>query len=132
MSDMTDDPRSLRTLLSDLVHEVTSLFRKEGELLRAEVSEKVTQIETGIGSAAAGVICLLGAFLVLLQALVVAITNLGLDAAWASLIVGVLVAIIGVILLKSGASKMSSTNLMPRRTAHQVEKDAHLAKEQTR
>ena len=132
MSEATDDPRSLRTLLSDLVNELTTLFRKEGELLRAEISEKVTQIETGVGSAVAGVICLFGAFLVLLQAIVVAITNLGLDAAWASLIVGVVVAIIGGILLKAGASSMSSKNLMPKRTVHQVEKDAHLAREQSR
>lgn len=132
MSDATDDPRSLRTLLSDLVNELTSLFRKEGELLRAEVSEKVTRIEMGIGSAIAGVICLFGAFLVLLQAIVVAVANLGLGAGWASLLVGIVVAIIGVVLLKSASASMSSKNLMPSRTVHQVEKDAHLAREQAR
>lgn len=128
----TDDRRSLRTLLSDLVHELTTLFRKESELLRAEISEKVTQIEVGIGAAAAGVICLLAAFLILLQALVVAIANLGLDPAWASLIVGVVVALIGVLLLRKGSSNMSSAKLMPSRTAAQVEKDARLAREQVR
>ena len=49
---------------------------------------------------------------------------------WASLIVGVILAVIGVILVKKGASNM--THLTPERTVNQVSQDANLVKEQVR
>ena len=78
----------------------------------------------------AGAICLLAALMVLLQAVVIGLTNAGLNPGWASLIVGVVVALVGIVLLKKGASDMS--NLTPERTANQVAKDANLVKEQVR
>ena len=138
----TSDPRSVPQLLSDLARELTTLFRKEGQLIRAELSEKVTQLQVGAGSAAAGAIILLVALNVLAGALVVAIARIGADPVdpaiqdsgiglgWASLIVGVLLAIIGAVLMKKGASNMS--NLTPERTVNQVSQDATMVKEQVR
>jgi hypothetical protein len=98
----------------------------------------------GLGEAAAGAICLLVSLNVLAAALVVAIARIGAEPAaadaaiqdtgigvgWASLIVGVLLAIIGAILVKRGTSNMS--NLTPERTVNQVSQDATLVKEQVR
>lgn len=138
----TPDPRSVPQLLSDLARELTTLFRKEGQLIRAELSEKVTQLQVGAGSAAAGAIILLVALNVLAGALVVAIARIGAEPAdpaiqqsgiglgWASLIVGVLLAIIGAVLLRKGASNMS--NLTPERSVNQVTQDATMVKEQVR
>ena len=138
----TTDTRTVPQLLSDLARELTTLFRKEGQLIRAELSEKVSTLALGLGEAAAGAICLLVALNVLAGALVVAIARIGADAAdpaiqdtgiglgWASLIVGVLLAAIGAFLLKKGAANMS--NLTPERTVNQVSQDASLVKEQVR
>ena len=138
----TSDPRSVPQLLSDLARELTTLFRKEGQLIRAELSEKLTQLQVGAGSAAAGAIMLLVALNVLAGALVVAIARIGADPndpaiqqsgiglGWASLIVGVILAVIGAILVKKGASNMS--NLTPERTVNQVSQDATMVREQVR
>jgi hypothetical protein len=138
----TTDNRSVPQLLSDLARELTTLFRKEGQLIRAELSEKTSQLALGLGEAAAGAICLLVALNVLAGALVVAIARIGADAAdpaiqdtgiglgWASLIVGVLLAAIGAFLVKKGAANMS--NLTPERSVNQVAQDASLVKEQVR
>src|SRR3546814_10173850 len=41
------DTRSVPELLSDLLRETTELFRAEGKLIRAEISEKIRQVELG-------------------------------------------------------------------------------------
>lgn len=129
----TSDPRSVPQLLSDLARDLTTLLRKEGQLIRAELSEKVTQVTVGAGSALAGAIVLLVALNVLAAALVVAISKIGepdLGGGWAALIVGVILAVIGAILVRKGASSMS--NLTPERSVNQVSQDATLVKEQVR
>lgn len=130
MADMPEG-RSIPQLLSDFTSDFTNLLRKESELVRAEFSEKLGQLARGGGEMAAGAICLLAALLVLLQALVIALSKL-MDPAWASLLVGVVVAIVGVVLLRAGAKTAQVSNLKPDRTVRQLEKDAQLAKEQVK
>ncbi|MYZ47955.1 phage holin family protein [Propylenella binzhouense] len=125
------DPRSVPQLLGELARDLTTLFRKEGQLVRAELADKIAQLEIGAGSLAAGAVCLLAALLVLLQALVIALSNV-MPPGWASLVVGVVVAIVGVVLLKVGANQMKAANLAPERTTHQLNKDAELVREQVR
>ncbi|WP_206454913.1 phage holin family protein [Aurantimonas marina] len=125
------DSRSVPELLSDLLRETTELFKTEGELIRSEISDKITQLEVGGGSIAAGAICLLVALFVLAQALIVALGSFMGDA-WAALLVGVVIAGIGVALLFKGRSDLSPSNLSPDRTARQLRKDGQLVKEQTR
>lgn len=128
---MNADPRSVPQLLGDLTREVTTLVRKEVQLIRAEFSEKVTQLEVGAGSVAAGAICLLVALNVLAGALVIALTEF-MGAGWAALLVGVVLAVLGAVLVKKGASNLSPSELVPERTAHQVSQDATMLREQVR
>ena len=125
------DSRSVPELLADLARSVPALVRQEAQLLKSELSDKVTQIQIGLGSVVAGAIMLFAALLVLLQAVVIALTEL-VGPGWASLIVGVVVAAVGAVLLKKGADQMKTSNLMPERTAHQLKQDAEFAKEQVR
>jgi len=125
------DPRSVPQLLSDLTSELIALFRKEGQLVRAELSEKLTQLEIGAGSAAAGAICLLVALNVLAGALVIALAH-WIGPGWAALAVGVVLALIGALLVRKGASDLSPSQLTPERTVHQVSRDANLVREQVR
>lgn len=128
------EPKSaqpLPDLIADLGRDVSSLVSKEAGLLRSEVDEKFSNLQTAGGSLAAGAICLLAALLVLLQALIVALTNIGLGAGWSSLLVGVVVAVIGVFLLQQGRSLLGE-GLIPKRTQTQVQRDAEMLKEQVK
>jgi drug/metabolite transporter (DMT)-like permease len=125
----TDD-RSLKELLGDLTHSVTTLFRKEIELARAETSEKLSQAGVAAGAVAAGGILALAALIVLLQALVLALTELGLAPALCALIVGGVVAIIAFALIYKGLNDLKASNLAPTRTVEALRRDAHMVKEQ--
>jgi hypothetical protein len=121
------DHRNITDLLPEFGSEVVQLMKSEADLLRAEMNAKVDRIEVAAGSMAAGGICLFAALLVLLQALVVALTKAGLGAGWASLIVGVVVGLIGMALLAYGRGNTPS--LLPRRATAEAQKTATMAKE---
>ena len=81
--------RSAPALVGDLVHHVTELFRKEVQLLRAELGEKADQVFAALGFIVAAVVVALTALNVLAAAIVAGLTNAGIAAGWAALIVGV-------------------------------------------
>ena len=127
---MHTDDRSLKDLVTDLTESITTLFRKEIQLARAETSEKINQVGVAIGAIAGGAILALAALIVLLQALVIGIAEAGVPAGWASLIVGVIVAVIAYILIHKGTSDLKASNLAPSRTVDSLKRDAQVAKEQ--
>ncbi|MBB3952298.1 phage holin family protein [Aureimonas jatrophae] len=124
------EPRSVPDLLSDLLRETTELFRTEGRLIRAEISDKVSQLQVGGGSLAAGGICLLVALIVLSQALVIALAHV-VGAGWSALIVGIVLAVIGAMLLAKGKKDLETLSITPDRTLDQLGKDGRLVKEKT-
>ena len=126
------DNRSITDLLGDLSGNVSTLMRKEIQLARAETSEKVGQAMTAVGSILGGAVLALAALIVLLQALVIALTNAGIPAGWAALIVGVIVAGIAYALIHKGTSDLKAHNLAPERTIDSLKQDAQTLKEQTR
>jgi hypothetical protein len=121
--------KSISSLLSDLTQGLTTLFRKEAELVRAEIREKITQVEVGAGTLVAGVVCLLVSLNVLAGALVIALAEI-IGAGWAALAVGVVLAVIGAVLLRKGSSDVR--HLAPERSTRQASKDATFVKEQVR
>jgi len=126
------DDRSLMTLVSDLAQQVTTLLQTEGKLLRTELYEKAEQAGAGAVEVLGGAICLMAALLILLQALVIALAKAGLGAGWSSLLVGVVVAGLGLILVRSGAASMKPSNLTPDRIAAQLKSDANVIKDQVK
>lgn len=79
-----------------------------------------------------GALCAFAGLLILLQALIVALTRFGLSADWASLLVGIVVAVLGVVLVRGGTAQLSPANLNPTRTEAQVAQDLRTAKDQTK
>lgn len=124
------EDRSLKDLLTDLSGSLTTLFRKEIQLARAETSEKITQSMVAIGAIAAGAILALAALMVLLQALVITIAELGVPPALAALIVGLVVAAIAYALFHKGTKDLKASNLAPDRTIDSLRRDAQVVKEQ--
>lgn len=127
--------KSLPTLISDLTRETVELIRKEIELAKAELSEKISATETAVGSLAVGAIVIFAGILVLLQAVVnsVALVLPPEPAPWlAPLIVGAVVVVIGYAVLKSGRSQLKAENLKPHRTMNSLRRDKTLAQEKVR
>ena len=127
--------RSLPTLLSDLSRETIELVRKEIALGRAEISEKISTAERGLVAIAIGAAILLAGVFILLQAVVngVAMVLPPELAPWlAPLIVGIVIAVIGYIMVKSGSSRLQPDNLMPQRTMDSLRRDKAVAQEKVR
>lgn len=127
----TMDPRSLPQLLADLTHDLSTLVRKESELVRVEFKENLQQVARGGAKVAVGAVLLLAAVMILLQTLVLGLSKI-MDPVWASLLVGVVVAIVGFVLLRNGARSASPAVLRPDKAATQLRKDAQFVKEQVR
>lgn len=127
MADPLD--KSAPSLIGDLVQNVTDLFRKEIQLLRAEMGEKATQAIVACGLILSGVVIALVALNVLTIALVAAIENLGIAPGWAALIVGVLYALIAFVLANKGLNDLKASRLAPEKTARALSRDAEMAKE---
>ncbi|WP_135467826.1 phage holin family protein [Crenalkalicoccus roseus] len=125
--------RSVPELLSSLVGQVSTLFRKEIQLARAELGEKFGQAASAVMPIAAGGALLLASLVILLFALAAGLTWLfGIATGLSLLIVGVAFALIGYLLVRSGVSQLKVSNLVPERTAEQLSRDADVAKEQVR
>ncbi|MBM9593147.1 phage holin family protein [Roseitranquillus sediminis] len=132
MTDRTTDPtaaRSTTSLLSDAMAHVSGLVRKEIDLVRAELSENAHRAGVAIGLIVGAVVLLLTALNVLSAALVSGLAELGIDAGWAALIVGLVYLVVAVIMVKKGTNDLKSTSLAPTRSARNVQKDAHAVKE---
>jgi uncharacterized membrane protein YqjE len=121
--------KSTASLLSDAASHMSGLVRKEVDLARAEVSENVTRAAVAIGLIAGALIFVLTALHVLSAALVAGIAELGIDAGWAALIVGVIYLIIAVIMVRKGTNDLKASSLAPTRTAENVRRDAATVRE---
>lgn len=116
-------------LLTDLMRDVTGIVRGEGKLIRTEIAQAIKGMAAGAEMMAAGAIFLLVAAIVLVQALIIALAT-WVGPAWASVIVGAALGIIGALLIASGRKTLSVAELMPERTLQQTSRDVRLAKEQ--
>lgn len=124
------EQRSLGTLISDLAQETTSLLRKEVELAKAEMSQKIDKVTTAVAAMAAGGAVLYAGFLVFLIFCVAGLDTI-LDrwypTQWlAPLIVSVVVLIVGFAMLKAGQKKIEADALTPRRTLRSLQRDANI------
>lgn len=127
------DDRSLGSLISGLTHDVASLVRKETELAKSELSEKISQAIVGLVFIAIAAVLLLGGFLILLDALVYGLSELlppSLAPWLAALIVGGVVSVIGFMLFQKGRKDLTAKNLMPEKTVASVKQDQRMIKEQ--
>ena len=121
--------KSTTGLVADAIGHITGLVRKEIDLVKAEVSENAHRAAVAVGLLAGGVVFVLVALNVLSAALVAGISELGLDAGWSALIVGVLYLIIAIILARKGTNDLKRASLAPTRAAQNVRQDALILKE---
>jgi len=123
--------RSLPDIMSDLLVQMSTLFSKETQLVRAEVSENVASVGRGLAMIVGGAVLLIPALVILLQAAVSALTDHAqLEPYVSALIVGGIALILGIVLLLIGVSQLKAENLLPNRTVRQLRRDAHVVKQQ--
>jgi len=121
--------KSLSGLLSDLASETTTLVRKEIELAKAEMSQKVGEAVTGAVALAGGALVAFAGLIYLLLAGVYGLTRVMPDWA-AALVVGGAVLLVGLVMVLLGKRKLSASNLQPRRTLETLQEDKRWAKAQ--
>ena len=129
----TDSPmdsiRNAPGLVSEVLTHVSNLVRKEVDLARTEVSENVTRAGVAVGLLVGALVIALVALNVLAAALVAALTELGLPAGWAAVIVGGVLAVIAFLMVTKGVNDLKLSSLAPSRTAKNVQRDAATVKE---
>ena len=129
------EDRSFGSLFTELTQETTTLVQQEVALAKAEMSEKISQVGSGLATLIIGGFILFAGILKLLDAVIFGIAELlppDLTPWLAALIVGVIVAIIGAVMVQKGRSNLKSGNLVPQRTAESLRRDKEFAKEQIR
>lgn len=124
---MNTENQSTMSLLSQLGRSIPDLFRKEVQLLRAEIDESTSRAMTAVGLIVGALLVAVVALNVLAAALVTAVAETGIPAGWAALIVGGALALVALIVASKGASDLKAARLKPARTVESVQKDAAVA-----
>jgi hypothetical protein len=118
--------RPIPELFTDLIGQVTNLVRKEGQLARAEISEKATRALTGMAMLLLGSVLLIPALVILMQAAIMGLIDNGTDPTVAALIVGGAVFLIGMVLGLIGWSWIKPASLVPDKTIGQLKRDTQM------
>lgn len=123
MADSHDD-RSLGDLLSELSRETATLVRKEVELATTEMTAKAQKAAANAAIAAVGGALMHAGLLVLLAAVVVGLTQLGLTPWLSALIVAVLVMVVGYVMVNRGLTNLRRTDVAPRQAIETLKENA--------
>jgi len=118
--------RPIPEIFTDLIGQVTSLVRKEGQLARAEISEKATRALTGIAMILLASVLLIPALVILMQAGIMGLIDNGSDPTVAALLIGGGVFLIGLVLGLIGWSWVKPASLVPDKTIDQLKRDAQV------
>lgn len=127
----------LSELVSGLVGDVTGLLRKEIDLAKTEASEKLSQALSGVEILLFGLVLAIGAVGVLLSALVGGLAAFLVTqgftetaaSAFASLIVGIIIAGIAWAMVSRGLSALRGNNMALDRTATSLRRDVDVVKD---
>jgi len=125
----TSDTRSLGELFASLSKDTTTLVRKEIELAKTEISEKVSETGKNVASLMVGGAIAYAALLFILAAIAVGLAQI-MEPWLAVLLVGVVVAIVGLILVQKGMNALKHMNFVPEKTIATLKEDKEWAQQQ--
>lgn len=127
----TSADRSLGELFADLSRKTGVLVRQEIELARTEMTEKITEVGKNVGFLVVGGMVLYTGLLFVLAGVTILLADYIPD--WLSaLVVGLIVAIVGVVLVQRGRSALKETNLMPEKTIESLKEDKEWVQQQVK
>lgn len=122
------DPRTAPHLLIDSFRHFANLIQKEVQLARAEVSSNISRAVGGLVFFGIAALMVLTALNVLAGAAVGYLTEDGMNAGTAALIVAVVFLVVAGILILVGKSRLSSDALTPNHTIANVKRDVQAVK----
>jgi uncharacterized protein YacL len=115
--------------LTDLFADLAGLLRKELQLAKTEITEKiVSRLRASVWMVVAGVLGMVAALL-LVEATVFAIASFGIALHWSCLLVAAVLAAAAAAAFFQGRAA-AQDELLPTRTAKQISQDIKTAKEQ--
>jgi hypothetical protein len=118
------DNRSLGELFSELSRETGTLIRKELELASTEMTSKARIAGGHVAVVATGGALAHAGMLVILAAIVIALTRLGITAWLSALIVGLVTGGVGYLLVNRGLASLRQTSVAPKQTIETLKEDA--------
>jgi drug/metabolite transporter (DMT)-like permease len=118
------EERSLGELFAELSRETGILVRKEVELATTEMTAKARTAGVHVGVIAAGGALAHAGLLVLLAAVVIGLTQLGLTPWLSAALVAVLTMISGYVLVNKGLARLRQTNIAPVQTIETLKETA--------
>lgn len=124
------DDRSFGELFADLANEITTLVRQELRQAGTEVSQKAASAGKDVGALVGGAVVIHTGLLALVAAAVIGLADLGLSWWLSALIVGVVLAGIGVAVVQRARSAIQHADLMPRHTIDNIKEDQEWVKDQ--
>jgi hypothetical protein len=114
-------------LAGEALKDVAVLLQTELELLRAEISEKLTFTALSAALIGAGALLLMATIVLLLQAAIAGLAAWGVSMPVAILIVAAATLLAGAGLVWLGVNRLSLARLTPSRTLDQLQKDSTIA-----
>ena len=127
-----DDNRTLGEMFAELSRDARTLVQQEIQLAKTELTEKVSKARNGAGLVVGGGLIAYAGLLAIVAAVILGLVAIGLPAWAAALIGGVLVAVAGYFLIRSGLAALRPEELKPRQTLETLKEDAQWLKAQTK
>ncbi len=121
---------SIGDLIGNISNDLSTLFRQEVELAKAEVKQEASKASKAAGMLGAAGFAGYMTIVLLSFALVFALGNV-MDLGWAALIVAVIWGIVGAVLYANGRKKLKDVDPVPHRTVDTIKEDASWLKNPT-
>lgn len=116
-------------LAGDALKEIATLIQTELQLLRAEISEKLSFTALSVALIGAGALLLMATIVLLLQAAVAGLVAYGFSLPVAALTIAAVTLSAGAGLVWLGVNRLSLARLVPSKTLDQLQKDSTLTKQ---
>ncbi len=121
---------SIGELIGDISNDLSTLFRQEVELAKAELKQEAAKAGKAAGMLGVAGFAAYLAVVLLSFALVFALANV-MDAGWAALIVAAIWAVVGGVMFVTGRNKLKTVDPVPHRTVDTLKEDAQWLKNPT-
>ena len=121
---------SIGDLIGNISNDLSTLFRQEVELAKAEVKQEASKAGKAAGMLGAAGFAGYMTLVLLSFALVFALSNV-MDGGWAALIVAAIWGIAGAVLYANGRKKLKDVDPVPHRTVDTIKEDASWLKNPT-
>jgi len=125
------DDRSIGELIAELSRETVALVRQEVQLAKAEMSQKASRVGKNVGFLIIGGVVAYTGLLAIVAAVIIVLG--GVIPLWLSaLVVGLVIAALGLFLVVKGANTLRQEDPAPQETIETLKEDREWLRDQTR